>query len=60
MEFIEAFGSEIKNITTEVWDEFKEWAEFVAKNATDVIGEDIANAFQGDCKLFSLLGALST
>lgn len=48
--FVDAFGDELKNITVEVWNQFREWAEFVAENVTDTVGQDIANAFQGDCK----------
>lgn len=51
--FVEAFGSELKNITVEVWDQFTAWAEFVAENVTDTIGQDLVNAFQGDCRLLT-------
>lgn len=51
--FVEAFGSELKNLTVEVWDQFKEWAEEVAENVTDTVGQDFVNAFQGDCKSIS-------
>lgn len=50
-EFVEAFGSELKNVTVEVWDQFKAWAEFVAENVTDTLGQNFVNAFEGDCKL---------
>lgn len=53
-QFISEFSGEVSNITTEVWDEFEDWAQFVYDNSTDVILTDIEAAVTFDCALPSL------
>lgn len=47
--FIGEFGSEIINITEQVWDEFVDWAGEVYENTTDTILEDVKDAVTFQC-----------
>jgi hypothetical protein len=45
-EFHNQFWPEVKNISLEVWDQFKNWSQTVAGNVTDAVGDNIAAFFQ--------------
>ncbi|KAK7707850.1 hypothetical protein SLS63_013646 [Diaporthe eres] len=45
-EFHDQFWPEVKNISIEVWDQFKNWSHFVADNVTDEFGDNIVSFFQ--------------
>lgn len=47
--FTGEFGSEIVNITEQVWDEFVDWAGEVYENTTDTIIEDVKDAVTFQC-----------
>lgn len=45
-EFHDQFWPQVKNITLEVWDQFKNWSEFVADNVTDSVGDNVKSFFK--------------
>lgn len=45
-EFHDQFWPEVKNISIEVWDQFKNWSEYVADNVTDTVGDNVKSFFQ--------------
>lgn len=45
-EFHDQFWPEVKNISIEVWDQFKSWSQTVADNVTDTVGDNVASFFQ--------------
>lgn len=45
-EFHDQFWPEVKNISIEVWDQFKNWSESVADNVTDTVGDNVKSFFQ--------------
>lgn len=51
-EFHDQFWPEVKNISLEVWDQFKNWSQDVAENITETVGDDIVSFFDGDFDAF--------
>ncbi|KAL1845806.1 hypothetical protein Daus18300_014435 [Diaporthe australafricana] len=45
-EFHDQFWPEVHNISIEVWDQFKNWSQYVAENITGTVGDNVVSFFQ--------------